>query len=175
MYYQKITLNCFEQIKSFALGSVDTTSTEYKILNIKFDNIIQRVLEDEVSDLYKEKKTFNECLLFMTPGGVKQEIHIDGNSLESIGKFRTALNIPLINCDTSPMIWYRGEYVTELVDYQGTKNIGIEWKTGPFELARTYIDSPTLVRVDIPHHIYNPTTKPRIVMSIRFKPKLTFV
>jgi len=175
MYYQKVKLNCFEQIKSFGLGSVDTNSTEYKILNIKFDNILRKVIEDEVSELYNEKKTFSECLLFLTPAGVKQEIHLDGNSLESLGKFRTALNIPLMNCDTSPMIWYRGEFKSDMVEYQGTKNIKIDWIKGPFELARTYIDSPTLVRVDVPHHVYNPTTKSRIILSVRFKPKLTFI
>lgn len=177
MYFQKIKLNCLEQIQSFGLNAVELITTKYKLLNLinQIDVDIKTLLEQEVSELYGETKTLSECLLFVTPPGVTQDIHLDGNSLDSIGKFRAALNIPIFNTEHSPMIWYQGDYTAEMFDTQGTKNIKLNWNTGPFEITREYIYCPTLVRVDIPHHIHNPTSKPRLMLSVRFSPILTFI
>ena len=164
-------------MQAFGLGSIDIAATEYTLLNANIDSMdvsLRRDLEQEISEYSGTACTLIEGLIFLTPPGRTQDIHIDGNSISAVAKSRAALNIPLSNCDRSPMIWYRGNYVAELAELQGTKNIKLKWNTGPFEIARTVIDSPTLVRVEVPHHIHNPTNQSRISMSLRFDPPLGF-
>jgi hypothetical protein len=48
----------------------------------------------------------------------------------------------------------------------------IDWETEPSLANWKIIDTPTLVKINIPHHIENLSDLPRLMLSVRFTPDI---
>jgi hypothetical protein len=120
----------------------------------------------------------HSCILFSRPAGVKQEIHVDCSSADDLELINCAVNFPIENCGDSNMFWYSGDYVTSTTEYTGKDNIKrkyvvLDWKSDPVILDQTIIDTPTLVRVNVPHRVETIPTH-RKLLTFRFKGNPTY-
>jgi hypothetical protein len=104
-----------------------------------------------------------------------------------------ALNIPLLNCDGSYIVWYAGnpdeqvkleiynDHTSKIIfkkDYDHVQHpydvLSSYWVSGdPVELTRTECNKPMLVHIGRPHQPVVAHQRLRVLLSIRFKPELT--
>ena len=88
------------------------------------------------------------------------------------------INIPIANCEDSYMEWYNGNYSTSVNSSTGPdgivrKFIDLKWGDYPKLIGKTIIDSPTLVRVGLPHKV-SVVDKTRSLITLRFQDNPTF-
>lgn len=115
-------------------------------------------------------------ILFGNDPGAVMGIHIDGYSMDRKNASNFAINIPILNCEQGYMNWYSGAYeLTETKTKEGLKHLKINWKEEPVIAERAIIDSPTIVRVNIPHNVENLSDKRRLMLSIRYVPDLALL
>ena len=102
-----------------------------------------------------------------------------------------ALNIPLLNCDGSFIVWYSGEpgppirigpynSNTQNIIFEGDNNqLAVDagtacWTVGQVdELARAECTHPMLVHIGRPHQPVVTHQRLRVLLSVRFKPELS--
>lgn len=130
------------------------------------------LLEPEVKvELGKDVK-IKSAIMFINQPGFVQDMHIDGFTIKRINASNSALNLPILNCEQSPMKWYDGKYYLTESDHNTIKYLKLNWTEGP-ELACTkIINRPTLVKINVPHHIENHSSGPRLMLSVRFNPDI---
>jgi hypothetical protein len=79
-----------------------------------------------------------------------------------------AINIPMLNCDGSTTLFY------ELIDkdqedvYYTVIGCGGIAKTNTKEVYRFELNQPSVIRINIPHAVWNPNAGPRVVATFRF-------
>jgi hypothetical protein len=79
-----------------------------------------------------------------------------------------AINIPMEQCDGSLTLFY------ELVDntaedvYYPTYNCGGHDHANVKEVFRFELNSPAVLRINVPHAVHNPHNEPRVVATFRF-------
>lgn len=117
----------------------------------------------------RKKLPIRACRFYLTPPWGYLKPHIDGLS---DNRSPLGLNIPIIGCENTRMIWYSspddnfedGDYgfnestASRVIDFGLLKKI-----------EETEITIPTFVRTDIAHGVINPKSTPRLVLSVRFK------
>jgi len=180
--YQPVELKCWQRLVAASLTSINWLSADdiYKVYDKphkKFDKDLIADVEEEMSDLCELKVSIVESLIFRSRPDENPPIHVDGKDINRTDASQVALNVPILNCKDSQMIWYDGKY--DLSVYATDTNpdvysLGIEWFNGPNEIFCQEIATPALVRVDIPHRVVNQQHKPRVMLSMRFSPLLTF-
>ena len=181
--YQPMELKCWNKLKANALTTINwlSATNEYKVYDNphkKFSPDVIAKLEEELSVLYGKKISTVESLIFQSRPNENPLIHIDGKNVDRKYASEVALNIPLLNCENSQMIWYEGNYGLSLVPTDGNQKVyslKIHWVEGPGEIFCQEIATPALVRVDVPHRVVNQQNKPRLMLSMRFSPDLTFL
>lgn len=102
-----------------------------------------------------------------------QEIHVDGYSASRTRASNVALNIPIKS--HGKMTWYKGHYsIIEASHPSKVKYLKINWHgdSEPYIDDAVVIDSPTVVRVNVPHSVTNLCDDSRIVISIRYSPDI---
>lgn len=174
MQYEKLNslLDLIPELKSAAEKEIQYRGEDNVIAGtIGFLELPRRILENRL--LPMGFPALHTCILFSRPGGGTQEIHVDCSSAEELELINCAINIPIDNCDDSYMVWYDGNYDCATSEYIGKDNVKrkyvtLKWNDTPYEINRTIIDQPALVKVCVPHNVTQ-TQKHRKLLTFRFK------
>jgi hypothetical protein len=67
------------------------------------------------------------------------------------------------------MKWYSGDFYLTESPHKTIKYLKINWTTNPAVAVEKIINKPTLVKINIPHHVENQCDAPRLMLSVRFK------
>lgn len=132
--------------------------------------------QSEIAELNKLLPVFPErkiksVLAFSQGPGAVQEIHVDGYSASRTRSSNTALNIPIKSSGT--MTWYSGNYnLEEAASVSKVKYLKLNWQDEPSIKDSVVVDSPTIVRIDVPHRVTNLANQTRLVISIRYLPDI---
>lgn len=168
-YFKHINLPSWPMLQKFCHESWDKTFTQvhiFKGLDIRY---IAQLVEKDLLQLLGQQYKVKSAIMFINDAYFEQEIHIDGFNIDRKDASNTALNIPILNCETSPMFWLDGKYKLKQQDTQMPLSyLQLDWETEPTIVANAVINQPTVVRIDVPHCIKNLTDSPRLMLSIRF-------
>jgi len=127
----------------------------------------------EVVDLVGKKVKIKNAILFGQGPFNEQGTHVDGHFNGREGARNWALNIPVLNCDQGEMIWFSGDYILQpAVNPSNIRYQHITWNDGPHALVSKIIDTPTIVKVNVPHRVINHSDQRRLMLSVRFSPDL---
>ncbi len=119
--------------------------------------------------VYPERKIKSVLAFSQGPLAV-QEIHVDGYSAKRTRSSNSALNIPIKS--SGRMTWYRGKYELEEASTSKVKYLKLNWISEPAIQYSVVIDSPTIVKIDVPHRVTNLDNASRIVLSVRYSPDI---
>jgi hypothetical protein len=168
-YYKKITLSNWNKVQEkyqpliSNVGNLDA-STVHPMDLVWLENNVLKDLEKATG----QKHVLWFAMMFYQQGYHTRDIHVDGWTLDKF-ELDWALNIPIINLQ-GEMFWYSGDRSLSLVDNpSGKPYLAIDWTDTPKLEASTFINSPTIVRVNQPHNVKNHSAEPRTMLSIRFK------
>ena len=169
--YKAINLPNFEIIKLQLIDLMYETITDFDSTNTKAisNNLIQQNCPDLIDFFDKNNLILDVGRFFVTPPRDGLYIHVDGNS--EISRI-FSLNLPLLNCEHSEMIWWDNVDIMEYRSHESYgSNIAKMDGKDKIKLAGLALTSPHLVRVDIPHSVENNQDKLRAIFSMRFKPE----
>lgn len=79
-----------------------------------------------------------------------------------------ALNIPLENCENSFTLWYKLKDTTKPDVYYPHYDCGGHDILNCVEVFKFKLENPSVIRIDVPHAVYNPTKEIRSVATFRF-------
>jgi hypothetical protein len=138
-------------------------------INLSSDNItsLNLILKEDTSKWFQtsEVELTHGILFFLRPFE-EQPIHIDNQSKYGI---YTSLNIPVLNCEGGNMSWYTGSSYHE---EQKILSAGIKYQQLHIEnssiVYNIIINSPHVVRTNIPHNINNTLGKKRVMLALRY-------
>jgi len=156
---------------------IQETFSYLELPNTKVENCVFPLNPTEIAKLSKllpiipERKIKFAAMFGQKPHAV-QITHIDGYSTSRVGASNTALNIPIKSI--GQMTWYSGDYhLEEQADSSSKiKYLNLNWLSEPSIKDIAVIDSPTIVRINVPHRVINLHNEPRIVISIRYSPDI---
>jgi hypothetical protein len=191
--YQRLTLpaELIQNLQVAAFAELDTL-TPCTEMTRRYLTTPKQIFGDYLAQNCPELPPLLTCMMFYREGGIKQPTHIDSfgraggrDPLEPLQPCNCAVNIPLLNCSSSAMQWYQGEY--QLIERQGpffNDNQGnwvprafleIVWNEGvdPVVFDEIVIDQPTLIRISQPHSV-SLTHETRMCLSFRFLENVTF-
>lgn len=167
-YFEEVNLPSWTALQEFCLSKWDgkfTTAMTFSGEDLLYiGNLIER---DIISTLGFDVKV-KTAIMFINEPGFVQDLHVDGFDVQRINASNTALNLPILNCDNGPMSWYGGDFFLSKSPFKTIKYLKINWQQEPTLVATKVIDKPTFVKINIPHHIENKSTSPRLMLSIRF-------
>lgn len=158
----KEELNSKYQIPNDINRSTGTTTYDWNFINF--------------GELYNEVQTrfdhlgmaVHRARFFYTAPGGKLDVHVDGTN--KLGHYYWAINFPVIVPETDHyQEWY--SYDGEYFHNYNTSYTDSTMLTEPKKIKlidRLIINRPYLVKVGIPHAVYNNSEHPRLILSIRF-------
>lgn len=79
-----------------------------------------------------------------------------------------AINIPLLNCDGSTTLFYKLKDETAEDVYYKVIDCGGHAKQNSEEVYRFELNKPAVIRINVPHAVWNPNEGARIVATFRF-------
>jgi len=168
-FYKEINLPSWPLIQEFCRKKWHgkfTTSQTFTGGDLFFiGSLLSRDIKQELG-LDVQIKT---AIMFINEPRFLQDLHVDGFSVERINSSNTALNVPILNCDNGPMTWYDGKFNLTESPHNTIKYLKINWEEEPTIAEHKIINKPTIVKIDIPHHIENQSDEPRLMLSVRFK------
>jgi hypothetical protein len=136
-------------------------------------NNLDNNIKKKIELILGTKRSIVSAILFTQGPKRSQSIHVDGYRLDRAGARNWALNIPIRNTLDSEQIWYNGQYMLESREDPGMpKYLELQWLAEKEEAYRCVIRQPTLVRINIPHHVINYSDQSRFMLSVRFDPDL---
>jgi len=169
LLYQQINIPQWTAIKE-KFSYLQTVRTGNEWIYLLDSNEISELAK--LLPVYSERK-IKSVLAFGQGPHVAQQIHIDGYSASRTRASNTALNIPIKSYGR--MTWYSGDYsIKETASASKVKYLKISWRgdSEPFIKDVVVIDSPTIVRIDVPHSVINLCNDSRIIISIRYSPDI---
>lgn len=170
-----IEINSWDQIsKRYASRLPNVGKIRSEVLDDTELTWLENMLADDITKFAGSQKKYQlrTALLFYSEPGAQRSIHVD---FFSGWKHHPtwALNVPILNCDQSEMLWYTGEYTKEERTNPGGNAYYHLSYSKPLTLVESaIIDKPTLVYVDMPHDVVNHSSLPRILLSLRYSPVL---
>jgi hypothetical protein len=173
--FEEVNIPSWPTIQQYCISGWDgefTTSKSYKGKDLSF---LGNLLEPDIKLALGLDVKIKSAILFISPPKFQQEMHVDGFSIDRNNASNTALNLPILNCSTTTMYWYNGIYHLSESTSNTSKTIKylqIDWETEPSVVNWKIIDTPTLVKINIPHHIENQSDLPRLMLSVRFNPDI---
>lgn len=173
-YFKEIEISSWDTIRQFCLSKWNgefTTSLTFENEDLKF---LGSLLEKDVRDTLGNEVKIKTAIMFINQGNFVQGLHVDGFSIERTNASNTALNIPILNCNTGVMKWYSGDFYLTNGPFKTIKYLKINWTTEHSLADEKIIDKPTLVKINVPHHIENQSNEPRLMLSVRFTPDIVF-
>ena len=169
-YFKEIDLPSWGLIQKFCLDRWDGTFISAKLFADDDLSYIGNLVERDILEVLDISARVNSAIMFINNSNFVQNLHVDGSTINRINANNTALNIPILNCDSGYMSWYSGDFFLT-VGQSKTKGLGylkINWKTDPCLAVTKIINKPTIVKIDIPHHVENKSDSPRLMLSVRF-------
>ena len=172
MFFKLISIDNFEIIQNDLIKYAQNTFKENKrdAAPIKLDNL--KSISPELIDWLEQNDLQLDVARFMmTPANSTIAIHVDGQ-LPEFPKF-LALNLPLINCTDSHMVWWDNVEVVESKQFNeyGGK-IRLFDSPNKKIISKLELTDPYMVRVDVPHSVDNTdNNNPRVILSLRFSPE----
>lgn len=85
-----------------------------------------------------------------------------------------AINLPLENCNGTYTIFYKYVDKPTLVHYPVFTGLGLSHSVVE-EVDRFEVCRPSILRINEPHGVWNPTDRNRLVATIRFKENLEYL
>jgi len=79
-----------------------------------------------------------------------------------------AINIPLLNCDGSTTLFYKLKDERAEDVYYKVIDCGGHSKNNTEEAYRFELNKPAVIRINVPHAVWNPNEGPRVVATFRF-------
>lgn len=120
--------------------------------------------------LFPERKIKSALAFGQGPMAV-QEIHVDGYNVTRTRSSDTALNIPIKS--HGQMTWYSGRYSLEEASTSKVRYLKLNWLDTPTVQDSIMVDSPYVVKIDVPHNVVNLDNSIRVILSIRFSPDIS--
>jgi hypothetical protein len=171
-YFKEVHIPNWATIQSYCISKWDgkfTTSVSFLNEELAY---LGSLLESDVKQQLGLTVKIKSAIMFINDARFVQDLHIDGYTIERKNASNTALNLPILNCESGPMMWYSGDFYLTKSPSNTIKYLKINWTT-EYKLAATkIINKPTLVCINIPHHIENQSDSPRLMLSVRFTPDI---
>ena len=167
-YYKEINLPNWEKIQKFCLEKWTgkfTVSQTFQGDQLLYIGLLLKKDVKEVLGIDVKVKT---AIMFINEPRFVQDMHIDGFQIDRANASNTALNLPILNCETGLMKWYSGEFYLTESPHKSIKYLKINWTTEPKVAVEKIINRPAIVKINIPHHIENQCDLPRLMWSVRF-------
>lgn len=124
------------------------------------------ILKEDTNSLFQDTtiKLEHGILFFLKPYK-ELPIHIDAQTKHD---FYSSLNIPILNCEGGDMCWYSGSFYEEdILLPEGIRYSKLKMED-PTILYNSIINSPSIVRTNIPHNVVNTIDKKRIMLALRY-------
>lgn len=167
-YFKEVDLPSWPIIQQFCISKWDGKFTTAKVFDGQdlayIGNLVERDIASVVGSIVKTKT----AIMFINDANFVQDLHVDGFDPQRLNASNTALNLPILNCDNGPMSWYNGDFYLTKSPFKTIKYLKINWREEPTLAVTKIINKPTFVKINIPHHIENKSTSPRLMLSIRF-------
>ena len=171
-YYKEVIIPNWDEVQQYCKLTWDGKFTTAKMFTGNQLRCLSTLLEPTIQQQTDIAAKIKTAIMFINEPWFKQDMHVDGSTLNRANTSDTALNIPILNCNTAPMMWYSGDFYLTLAQYKTLKFLEINW-TSEYKLAATkIINRPTIVKINVPHHIENHSDAPRLMLSVRFTPDL---
>ena len=172
VYFKEISIPSWGIIQSFC---IEKWNGEFKSAHVFTGDelcYISDLILNDLKTVHSITATVKSAVLFINKPGYVQGMHVDGFRLDRAGASNSALNLPILNCNESPMYWYDGAYQLSKSDTSAIDYLKINWQSTPTLVATQVINVPTVVKIDTPHHVENKSSGPRLMLSIRFETDL---
>jgi hypothetical protein len=178
MYYEHIDLTTTQEIIDYFSPIIEkyknTTENMVEWLDESYNDWLnERISLKEYTG--KDNKVIGAFIFAVVPNNDPPVYHIDGDGTGDY-PYETpcwALNIPLYNCDQGEMIWATGQYSTRVVmSEHNIPYLELIWNSDPEVVETAVINSPTIVKIDIPHKVINHKDAVRMMLTIRFDPDI---
>jgi hypothetical protein len=171
-FFKEVNIPSWQAIQAYCQSKWDGEfTTSYSFLGDELA-YLGSMLEPDIKQELGHTAKIKSAIMFINQSGFVQDMHIDGFDLARINASNTALNLPILNCDKGPMSWYNGEYYLTKSPHNTIKYLKLNWTTGPDLVCKKIINKPTLVKINVPHHIENQSDFPRLMLSVRFTPDI---
>lgn len=167
-YFKEINLPSWPAIQKFCSSKWNGKFTTAKVFSGEDLAYISNLVEQDIADTLGFDVKVKTAIMFINDANFVQDLHVDGFNVQRTNASNTALNLPILNCETGPMYWYDGDFFLTKSPFKTIKYLKINWRQEPLLVATKIIDRPTVVKIDIPHHIENKSNSPRLMLSIRF-------
>jgi len=171
-YYKEVTIPTWQEIQQYCKDGWDGRFVSAKTFVGAELQHIGNLLVPTIAAQTGINVKIKTAIMFINEPWFKQDMHIDGFSLNRNNASDTALNLPISNCNTAPMMWYSGDFYLSSSQVKTVKYLKINWTSVHAVAATKIIDSPTIVKINVPHHIENQSDSPRLMLSVRFTPDL---
>lgn len=175
--FEAFDSKCHANLKKFISDTIDlkryTDPNTSKVNILKSHRSqVERILEEDTLLIFGSLVPIDLVMFFYVPkvSEYTQPIHVDTQILQGRTK---ALNYPIVGCDHGEMRWYSGSYqneVSEIISSDGVKvkYLTTRWDTEPVLIGSKVIDTPHIVRTDIPHQVLNFGNSDRVMVSVRY-------
>lgn len=172
MFYKKFNINELDIIISKTLEFLKN-DTEILVNNFRgFYPLDNQKFLDFCPEIQKSltESGFNPVRfnLYKTIKNGDSQVHIDTTA------YNCRINIPILNCEDTHTVFYEAEPLKQVVQENKLPFILCNQETA-IEVERFTLDSPTVLRTDVPHKvIMNDNKTPRISLTIRCIPDPVF-
>lgn len=169
-FFKEVNIRSWETIQTFCSSKWDGNSTiPLSIVDNDLAYLASLIEPEIMRELGSNVKVKN-AIMFISPPNYTQNMHVDGYKIDRVRSSNTALNLPILNCDSGLMMWYDGEYFLE--ESKGKPNqlkyLKLNWTGVPRLVCSKVINKPTVVKIDTPHQVVNQSPAPRLMLSVRF-------
>ena len=107
--------------------------------------------------------SISSVAIYRTTKNGQSAVHIDNTP------YQCRINIPIMNCEYSSTVFYTAD--DDEIQQQNYNKLTFMKCKNPVEIDRITIDSPTILRVNVPHQvIMDETRSPRICLTVRCEP-----
>ena len=174
LLYKKLNIDQIDKIQNDLLDLVNELFDYQDVTTniIVSEEIIKNRCPLLIKFLAENNLNWDICRFFITKPQDIIPIHNDGN--DQYPKF-LALNIPVINCENTSMIWWDNvdpiaSDLSSNIQRYGS-NIQFFDSNNKIKVGSIELDAPYLVRINYPHNVENLTDRFRIIFSMRFNPE----
>jgi len=171
-YYKEVIIPNWDEVQQYCKSKWDGKFVSAKTFTGTELQYLGTLLEPTIQQQTGITAKIKTAIMFINEPWFKQGMHIDGFTLNRANASDTALNLPILNCDTAPMMWYSGDFYLTSSQGDTIKYLKINWTSEHNVAATKIINRPTIVKINVPHHIENHSDAPRLMLSIRFTPDL---
>lgn len=172
-YYKLAHLPSWNQLQIFCRNAWDGQFTMAKVFSGPNFAYISKLIVQDIKQVYGIDSKVKHAIMFINPGQFVQDLHVDGFEPDRNGASNTALNIPILNCDYGHMHWLAGKFTLSKKSNSSLKYLSINWEGEPQMVASTVINTPTFVKINVPHYIENKSNNPRLMLSVRLEPNIS--